>query len=166
MTYGATPSGHQTHQTTHAQPKHGGRDLPGRPLTVSGGMGFTPKPKVPDQAPARTGGALKPCRGRAPELLREPSRARGEGLAHASLAASCSRPAPAPAGQGMPRPLLSQPRSQPAAAPLLRSTASSRTQRLRGGDTARKPPSEVAGRAVPAVDHGASSDWRPQRRYG
>ncbi len=64
LTHGATPSGHQTLQITHAQPTPGGRDRPRCPPPISGGMGFAPAPEAPDPAPSRTGGALRPCRRR------------------------------------------------------------------------------------------------------
>ena len=59
------------------------------PSPVSGGMGFAPAPEAPDPVPARTGGALKPCRGRAPELpsgaLESPRRGHGSRVARGLL---------------------------------------------------------------------------------
>ena len=167
LTHGATPSGHQTHQTTHTQPKQGGRDRPGRPPPVSGGMGFAPAPEAPEPAPLPTGGAMRPCRGRAPwSSFGSPSRRREEGPARASLAATCSRSAPAPASWSMPRWLCSQPR---ATSQLQRRATAARSTRALGGHEAaaqrRSHPVEIAGRAVPVVDHRVSSYWRPQKCY-
>ena len=131
----------------------------------------------PSTGGARTGaiaygGGLKPCCGRAPELLREPSRGRGEGPARASLAATCSRPAPAQASRSMPRWLRSQPRRQPAAQRRHSSTLGSRARRPRGGDAARKPASRADDRAVPASESrcklifAASEALRISRRRG
>ena len=158
MTYGATPSGHQTHQTTHAQPKHGGRDLPGRPLTVSGGMGFTPEPKVPDQAPARTGGALKPCRGR---RSRAPPGAPRDAAARARRARRSRPPAATQHQLRRAGACLGSCVASPAASQLqCRATAARSTRALGGHAAATQRAShqvENDDRAVPAVDHGASS---------
>ena len=129
-------------------------------------MCFAPAPEVPDPAPERTGGALPPCRGLAPELLRELSRGRRWSPARASLAATCSRPPPAPAGLSVTLRLRSPPRRQQAAALLRSSTAASRARRRRGGATARRPSNRTAARAVPAADQGASSGQRPQVQCG
>ena len=110
LTHGATPSRHQTHQITHAQPKQGGHDRPRRPPAVSGGTGSVPAPEAPDPAPARTGCALKPCRGRRsrapPGALESPRRGPGSRVARGLLqppstgssgpvhAASAEQPAP------------------------------------------------------------------------
>ena len=83
------------------------------PSPVSGGMGFAPAPEAPDPVPARTGGALKPCRGRAPELpsgaLESPRRGHGSRVARGLLQppstgssgtghdAAAPQPAPPPA---------------------------------------------------------------------
>ena len=83
------PLGAPNTPRTHAQPKQGGYDCLAHSPTVSAGMGFAPAPEAPDPAPERTVGALKPCRGRAPKLLREPSGARGKGTAHVSPAGEC-----------------------------------------------------------------------------
>ena len=151
---------------THAQAEQRGRDRPGHPPTVSAGMCFALAPEAPDPAPERTGGALPPCRGLAPELLREPSRGRRESPARASLAATCSRPPPAPADPSVARRLRSRPRCQQAAAQLHSSTAGPRARRPRGGATARKPSNRVVGRAVPAADQGGSCRQRPQVQCG
>ena len=167
LTHGATPSGHQTHQTTHTQPKQGGRDRPGRPPPVSGGMGFAPALEAPEPAPSRTGGALRPCRRRrsgAPTgAPRDAAERPGSHVARGPPAAAQHQLRRSGAYRGGCA-------ASSATSQLQRRSTAARPARALGGHEAaaqrRSHPVEIAGRAVPVVNHGASSYWRPQKRYG
>ncbi len=144
LTHGATPcpSGHQTHQTTHTQPKQGGRDRPGRPPPVSGGMGFAPAPEAPDPAPSRTGGTLRPCRRRRSGA---PTRAPRDAAKRARRARRSRPPAAAQHQLRRAGACRGGCAASSATSQLQRRATAARPARAlkrpRGGDAAQKPPS-------------------------
>ncbi len=166
LTHGATPSGHQTLQITHAQPKQGGRDRPRCPPPISGGMGFAPAPEAPDPAPSRTGGALRPCRRRRSGA---PTGAPREAAKRARRARRSRPPAAAQHQHRRAGACRGGCAASSATSQLQRRATAARSTRALGGHEAatqrRSHQVEIAVRDIPVVDHRASSYWRPQRRY-
>ena len=166
MTHGATPSDHQTHRKHTYSPSEAG--------TAAQRPPHWPPPSCASpqhrRCPTRRRSARAARSRHAAASLRSssgsPREARRERPAHASLAATCGRPAPAPAGLSVARRLSSWPRRQQAAAPLCTSTAGSRARRPWDGRRLAQAPSRAADRAVPGALHDARSGPRPRTQCG